>query len=50
MPSVVMSLEIDVVIEGDAALLPLGEDVGLGRKSLHRWPIEGLKDSASRAR
>lgn len=44
--AVVMPIDIDVVIEGDNALLPLGEHVRRCRQSAHRRPVERLEDAA----
>ncbi len=48
--AVVMPFDIDVIVEGHAALLPLSEDVRMARQGLHCRPVECLKDTASRAR
>ena len=48
--AVVMPIDIDVVIERDGALLPLGEHVRRRRQSAHRRPVERLEDAAPRAR
>ena len=48
--AVIVPIDIDVIVEGDEALLPLGEDIGCGRQRSHRRPVEGLEDAAPRAR
>src|SRR6185312_7017623 len=48
--AVVVAIDVNVVVEGDATLLPLRERVGLCGKGLHRRPIECLEDTATAAR
>jgi hypothetical protein len=40
-------LDLDVVIEPDAALLPFGVHVGLGRQRLERCPLDIIEQPAS---
>jgi len=48
--AVVMPIDIDVVIEGDNAFLPLGEHVRCRWQSTHRRPVERIEDTAARPR
>ena len=48
--AVVVAIDIDVVVEGDGAFLPLGEHVGRRRQRAHRRPVERLEDAAPGAR
>jgi hypothetical protein len=34
-----VAVDLDVIVEGDPALAPLGEDVGLGRQRPERRPV-----------
>ena len=47
---VVVLLDLDVVVEPDAAFLPFGVDVGLGRQRLERRPLELLEQRAAGSR
>jgi hypothetical protein len=40
-------VDLDVVVEPDPALLPLGEDVGLGRQRLERRSFQIIEQSAT---
>ena len=44
--AVVVPIDIDVVVEGDGALFPLGVHVRVHRQWPHRRAIEGLEDAA----
>jgi hypothetical protein len=44
---VIMAVDIDVVVESDAALAPLGVDVGLDRQSGERRPVELVEQLAA---
>jgi len=44
---VVMAVDVDVIVERDAALAPLGVDVGLDRQSSERRPIELVEQLAT---
>jgi len=46
--AVVVPVDIDVVVEGDGAFLPLGINVGIGGQRSHRWTIERLVHTAPR--
>ena len=45
--AVKVSLDLDVVIDADAAQPPFGEDIGLAGQSLEVWPIEFLEQRAA---
>ena len=38
--AVEVTLDLDVVVDPDPAHAPFGEDVGLDRQGLERWPVE----------
>ena len=42
-----MAVDVDVIVEPDAADAPFGEDVGLDRQGLQRRPIEFLEQLAA---
>ena len=44
---VVVLLDLDVIVEPDPALLPLGEDVGLGRQRLEGRALQLLEQRSS---
>ena len=46
---VVVAIDLDVVVDVDARLEPVGVDEALGRQRLQRGPIEPLEEIAPRA-
>jgi hypothetical protein len=45
-----VAVDLDVIIDVDARVAPVGVDVALARQRLQRWLIEPLEERAARPR
>lgn len=45
--AVVVTVDIDVIIDADPPGAPFGEHIGLGRQGLEAWPIKLFKQVAT---